>query len=104
MGSGLEIVKRVIGFPVKFGGEEHTGWLPAGAAKPLPTPVRNVLLNIEIQSDGSGFVLCHSSQDGVEQGDTWHPSVAEAEKAAAEYFGVLASHWEIGKVSVAPSG
>ena len=44
----LVIVKRVTGVPVRFGGEEHRGWLPAGAAVPLPTPVRDVLLDIEI--------------------------------------------------------
>ena len=62
----LEIVKRVSGVPVKFGGESHSGWLPAGAAIPLPTPVLDVLLDIEIQFDGSGYLLCYSSQDGQE--------------------------------------
>ena len=90
----LEIVKRVTGLPVQFGGEQHTGWLPAGAAIPLPTPVVDVLLDLEIQSDGDGYLLCYSSQDGTVHGDTWHQSVVEAENAAANDFGVQRSQWE----------
>ena len=50
----FEIVKRVTSLPVQFGGEQQAGWLPAGAAVPLPTPAIDVLLDIEIQSDGDG--------------------------------------------------
>ena len=90
----MHTVKKVTGLPVRFGGEEHSGWLPAGAAVPLRTPVRDVLLDIEIQSDGSGCLLCHSSQDGTIQGDTWHATVADAEQAANEDFGVQPSQWQ----------
>jgi len=75
-------------------GEEHTGLLPAGAAKPLPTPVRDVLLNVEIQFDGSGYLLCYSSTDGTVFGDTWHETLSDAERAATEYFGIDGSEWE----------
>ena len=71
----FEIVKRVTSLPVQFGGEQHTGWLPAGAAVPLPTPAIDVFLDIEIQSDGDGYLLCYSSQGGTVHGDTWHQSV-----------------------------
>lgn len=100
----LEIVKRVTGLPVQFGGEQHTGWLPAGAAVPLSTPVIDVLLDLEIQSDGDGYLLCFSSQDGTVHGDTWHQSVIEAENAAANDFGVQPSQWEPGQKSDAHIG
>ena len=87
------VVKRIVGLPVRFGGEEHTGWLPKGAAKPLPTPFRDVLLDIEIQKDQSGFLLCYSSRDGSISGDTWHESLVQAEQAATTYFDVRPSQW-----------
>jgi hypothetical protein len=90
-----KIIKRVSGLSVRFGGEVHSGWLPAGAAIPLPTPIRDVLLDLEIQFDGDGYLLCHRSHDGTVQGDTWHPTIIEAERAAAQDFGVQPSQWLI---------
>ena len=87
-------LKRVVELRVRIGGQQHSGWLPAGAATPLPTPVRDVLLDIEIQDDGSGYLLCYASRDGSAYGDTWHESVEAAEQAAAEYFGVQPSQWD----------
>jgi hypothetical protein len=91
----IEVVERVVGFPVRVGGEQHSGWLPARAraATPLPTPIRDVLLDIEIQYDGSGFLMCYTSQDGTVSGDTWHQSLQEAKNAASESFGVRSSDW-----------
>jgi hypothetical protein len=88
------VVKRIVGFPCRFGGEQHTGWLPAGAAVPLPTPVRDVLLDIEIEFDGYGYLLCYHSQDGTVHGDTWHQSLGDAEQSAAECFGVESRQWQ----------
>jgi hypothetical protein len=90
----LETVKRVTNWPVQFGGHQHTGWLPAGAAIPLPTSVVDVSLDIEIQSDGDGYLLCYSSKDGTVHGDTWHRSVVEAVNAATMDFGVPPTHWQ----------
>ena len=92
----LKVIKRIIGVPVQIGGEQHTGWLPVGAATPLPTPVRNVIFDIEIQHDGHGFLLCYSARDGSAYGDTWHESIAEAEQAAFDYFGTQPSQWVSG--------
>ncbi len=80
---------------VRFGGVEHTGWLPAGAAKPVPTPVEDLRIDIEIQSDAPGFLLCWQSQDGTKGGDTWHQTLADAEATARENFGIESSHWAI---------
>ena len=90
----LPVVKRVVGLPFQDGGEEHTGWLPAGAAMPLPTPLRNVIIDLEIQFDGSGYLLCFSARDGSMSGDTWHESLSQAEQAALECFGIEPVQWQ----------
>jgi hypothetical protein len=90
----METVKRIAGLACLFGGEPHSGWLPPGAAIPLPTPIREVLLDIEIQYDASGYLLCYSSPDGSVVGDTWHPLLADAEETATQDFGVQLSQWK----------
>lgn len=88
------VVRRLVGFSVRIGGEQHSGWLPAGAAKPVPTPVRDVLLDLEIQYDGYGYLLCYMSQDHSVYGDSWHATLAEAEQAAAWHFGIGLERWQ----------
>jgi hypothetical protein len=89
----LKTMKQINGVPVRIGGDQHTGWLPAGAARPLPTPIRELLMDLEILYDGSGYLLCYSSRNGSVHGDTWHASVLEAEQAAIEYFGIEPRQW-----------
>lgn len=57
-------------------------------------PIRDVSLNLEIQFDGSGYLLCYASQEGDLYGDTWHESLNEAEEVAAEEFGVRDDQWQ----------
>lgn len=90
----MGVVKRVAGHTVRVGGTQHSGWLPGGAAEPLPTPVRGVTFGIEIDFDGSGSLLCCRSTDGSLYGDTWHETPADAEEAAGELFGVRAEQWQ----------
>ncbi|MGN6545933.1 MAG: hypothetical protein ACTHK7_12845 [Aureliella sp.] len=89
----MTIVKFINERPLQIGGDQHTGWLPAGAATPLPTPVRDISLNIQIEFDGYGYFLCFSSTDGSVYGDTWHETLADAEQAANEDFGIHESEW-----------
>jgi hypothetical protein len=89
----MTVVKFVKNYPIQIGGEQHSGWLPAGSAVPLPTPTRNIELDVEIQFDGSGYLLCYASTDGTVYGDTWHESLADAEIAAKEYFGIDDCKW-----------
>ena len=89
----MESVRFIKNRPMTIGGEEHSGWLPAGAATPLPTPIRHLLFNFEIQFDGDGYLLCHESTDGTVSGDTWHPTLADAENAAHDWFGIAALEW-----------
>jgi hypothetical protein len=92
-GLKMTVIKFIKGQPVRIGGEQHTGWLPPGAAVPLPTPTRDIRLDVEIQFDGCGYLLCFSSTDGTVFGDRWHESEADAEAAATEYFGIAPSEW-----------
>ena len=87
-------VKRVPGHTIRVGGEQPSGWLPEGAAVPLPTPVRDVTFDIEILFDGSGYLLCYASIDGEMFNDTWHKTLGDAEEAAREMFGVGAEQWQ----------
>jgi predicted secreted protein len=88
-----EGAKRIVGLEIHLGGEEPTGWLPPGASKPLPTPVRDVLVDLTIEFDGSGYLLVCCAQDGSFCWDTWHESLADAEQAAADTYGVRAEQW-----------
>ena len=87
---------RISGLDVRFGGEEHSGWLPPGASRPPPTPVEHLVLDLEIlEEEGSGgYLLCWSSRDGTRQGDLWFEAPADARKAAASYFGAPEDRWE----------
>jgi len=92
----MRVVRRVLNRTVRFGGEEHSGWLPPGAAQPLPTPTINVLLNLEIvRGDGSGYFLQSSSTNISYVGDTWHESLEGAIEQAKFQFGIEPREWEV---------
>jgi hypothetical protein len=96
-GGDVSVVCRVSKFHVRIGGNQHSGWLPAGAANPLPTPVRDVDLNLEIEFDGSGYLLIVASTDGSVYGDTWHQTEQEAQEEASAVYGVPKSAWTSGQ-------
>ena len=84
----MTVVKQILGHHVMFGGESHSGWLPQGATTPLPTPTQDVALDIEIRSEGGGYLLYWLSRDREVAGDLWYQTLADAEQAATENFGV----------------
>ena len=90
----MTVVKQVLGHYVTFGGESHTGWLPERAAVPKPTPTTRVALDITIESEGGGYLLCWVSSDRAIGGDRWYQSLDDAERAASEDFGVAADQWQ----------
>ena len=90
------IIKRIEHVAYQEGGEEHTGWLPAGAARPLPTPVRHFVLNLAIENVDGGYLLVYESQDGSLSGDWWYDSLERAMNGAAEMFGVQPTQWQDG--------
>ena len=90
----MTVVKQILGHHVTLGGEPHSGWLAEGATVPNPTATRDVALNITIEFDGSGYLLCYASDDGAFANDTWHQTLEDAEQAAVENFGVRFDQWE----------
>jgi len=83
------------GLQRQIGGEEHAGWLPEGAAMPLPTPTRDVILDVSIEFDGYGYLLIYHSTDHSICGDLYYSSVTEVQNAAFELFGIEPSQWII---------
>ena len=88
------VVKRLSGLPCRFGGEEHSGWLPPHAAKPLPTPVEDVVLDLEIMEEAGGFLLAWSSRDGRHHGDLWFETAEAAQQEAERGFGARRGQWQ----------
>ena len=92
----MRVIRRVLNRTVRFGGHEHSGWLPSGAAQPLPTPTIDVLLNLEIVSDdGSGYFLQSSSTNTSYISDTWHEDLEGAIEQARLQFGIEPHEWEV---------
>jgi hypothetical protein len=90
------VIRRVVGWPYIFGGQEHSGWLPPGAAKPLDEPVRHVLLDLEIEGDESaGFLVVATAQDGSLCWDNWYSSLTDAQIAAEADYGVTIDDWQL---------
>jgi hypothetical protein len=86
--------KEIIGRLVRFGGEEHRGWLPAGVPKPKPTPVDDVLLNLGIQATDGGVILEWWDEAKKHIGDTWHQSLQDAIAQAEANFGIKPDEWK----------
>ena len=95
-GHHLAVLKRVSGVAYQCGGEEPTGWLPPGAAIPLPTPVRNLTLDMTIEDDGgSGVLLVFAAKDDPNfHGDYWFDDLTAAVAMAEEWFGIEQSRWQ----------
>jgi hypothetical protein len=95
------VLKKVDGWPFTFGGEAHTGWLPPGAAIPLPTPVEHERLDVAIEAADGDYLLIWTAQPSQtcrdagppKCGDTWHQTLAQAEEDARETFGIGHQHW-----------
>lgn len=82
------MIKRLMGVPVRFGGEVHTGWLPANAATPRPTPVEDALVDFEINEVEDGYILEWLSRNTSHHGDSWHETLEDALEQASTEFGV----------------
>ena len=80
----MAVIKRVLGLPFRFGGAQHSGWLPPGAITPLPTPIEDVILDVEIEAVDGGFLLIYQSRDGSKFADSWFQTLEQAEAAARD--------------------
>jgi hypothetical protein len=88
------VIKKVTGFRLALGGEEPYGWLPSGAARPAPEPLRELVCTVEIVFDGQGWLLVCHSDDSEYSSDTWHESLERAEQQTQFEFGIKPSQWE----------
>lgn len=61
---------------------------------PLPTPIEDVILDIEIDFDGTGYLLCWQAREGDRCGD--FETLSQAEQTAFEDFGIIKSQWSEG--------
>ena len=91
----MPIIGRIDNIRVIVGGESHSGWLPAGAAVPLPTPEREVVLSLTIESVDGHYLLIGHSQDGSHDFDDFHDSLESALADAEQSYGVPRSSWGV---------
>jgi hypothetical protein len=91
----MTVIRRLSAVPIRFGGEEHTGWLPAHAATPPPTPVEEALLDLEISElgGGGGYILEWFSQNTSHHGDLWYETLEGALEQARIDFGIKPEEW-----------
>ena len=82
------MIKRLLAVPVRFGGVEHSGWLPANAATPQATPVEDALVDFEVHEVEGGCVLQWFSRNTGHHGDSWHETLEDALEQASTEFGV----------------
>ena len=89
-----ELLYKLDGREVTFGGEAPSGWLPEKAALPLPTPLERATLDFAIvEAEPGSFFLRWNEHSGRHAGDTWHPSVEEALEQAELSFGIVRAEW-----------
>lgn len=91
----------LVGIAHEFGGESHSGWLPPGAAVPLPAPIVSVTLDVTIESESAeapedgGFLLIAIAKDHPEYcSDFWFTTLEQAEEAGLEWFGFSTDMWQ----------
>jgi hypothetical protein len=92
----MAVIKRLSAVPIRFGGEEHSGWLPANAATPPPTPVEEALMDFEISEyeGGGGYILEWDSRNTSHWGDLWYETLEDALEQAFLYFGIQPDQWQ----------
>ena len=83
------------------GADNHRGWLPTGAATPLPTEPLSALLDVRLLSQGEAFVLAWEAHDPVlwsqpsGRAEKTFLSLAEASAAAETLFAIGDKDWTI---------
>lgn len=90
----MSVIKRASGIRCKVGGfMDSRGWAVAKQGAEVPEPVRVVTLTLAIEDDDGGFLLLCASEDKSVWSDSWLETLALAEQAAAEQFGVRPEQW-----------
>jgi hypothetical protein len=92
----MRVIAEVHGIRLKVGGEPHSGWLPPSAAVPLPTPVREIVLDLRIEElERNSFLLIWDGEIASDSSDSWHQSLEDAMTVAEEEFGVRPVDWNL---------
>jgi hypothetical protein len=60
-----------------------------GGMATMPEPVA-----LRVVQDGAGFSLLRIDKHGASVAHTWHPSLDEAKRVAAEHYGVRDEDWK----------
>ena len=90
--------RRKEGLVIHYGGEDHDGWLPVGAALPVSNPRVSLVCYVQITED-SGFILeCYARDPQFRtppySWDSWHESLEEAEAEALSELGIGPADWD----------
>lgn len=85
----MTVIRRLPAVRVRFGGVEHSGWLPANVA----TPVEDALVDFEISEVEGGYILEWFSRNTSHHGDSWHETLEDAMEQADTDFGVQPEEW-----------
>jgi hypothetical protein len=95
------VIAQAPAVKVIIGADEHSGWLPAAAARPLPTPPQPAWLDIRLVREGPDTLLIwephdpsHSSYTSA-NGERRFPTLAAARRAATDLFGLGPHDWLI---------
>jgi hypothetical protein len=89
------VIKCLSAVPIRFGGEEHSGWLPANAATPPPTPVEQAVVDFEISKVEGGYILAWYSRNTSHHGDLWYETLEDALEQASIDWGIRPEEWRI---------
>jgi hypothetical protein len=87
----LEVRNRL----VVIEGPAESGWIPAGAAPPIPYR-KELILNFRIEADSGdtgGWFLISDTVTGEHFADTWHRTEADAIEQAVLSFGIEPGEW-----------
>jgi hypothetical protein len=89
----MAAILRLLAAPVRFGGEVHSGWLPANAATPPPTPVEDALMDFQVEEVEGGYILGWFSRNTTHHGDSWHETLEDVLEQAKTAFGIGPEEW-----------
>jgi hypothetical protein len=87
------LIKHLSAVPICFGGEEHSGWLPANASLPLPTPVEVAVVDFEINEVEGGYIFEWHSRNTSHRGDLWYETLEGALEQASIDWGIRPEQW-----------
>ena len=90
----MVVIKRLLGVPARFGGEEHSGWLPANAVTPPPTPVEEAEVDLEIKEVEGAYILAWYSRNTSHCGDLWFETLEDALAQASIDWGIPPDNWQ----------